>query len=52
MANRNCFIGAYCFPEGCPKTVLLPESFAPSAASNMRSPVSFIQLHAKYTTAN
>lgn len=36
------------FPEVCPETVLLPESFAPSAASCMRSPVSFIQMGQVY----
>ncbi len=40
------------FPEGCPKTVLLPESFAPSAAVAIlaqRSPV-FINQREQYIT--
>ena len=52
----NCFIGgtimALHFPEGCPKTVLLPESFAPSAAVavlTQHSPV-FINQRKQYIT--
>ena len=52
----NCFIGgtimALHFPEGCPKTVLLPESFAPSAAVAVlmrHSPV-FINQRKQYIT--